>query len=107
MVLLAGSLGLRVGEVLALHWSDIDWDTKTITIQRSFPHQRIGEVKAEASHAMLPLDDTLLGILKAHKTATGESELVFPSPRTGGLRWCHSFGQRKRRKSRYRHLVLS
>ncbi len=86
MVLLAGSLGLRVGEVLALHWEDIDWAEKTITIQRNFTHQQIGEVKTESSRALLPLDDLLLGILKAHKSSTGESALVFPSPRTGGYR---------------------
>jgi integrase len=86
MVLVAGILGLRVGEVLALHWSDIDWSAKTITIQRNFTRQRVGEVKTEASHALLPLDDMLVNILEAHKTTTGESELLFPSPRTGGYR---------------------
>lgn len=86
MVLLAGSLGLRVGEVLALHWTDIDWTEKTITIQWNFTRQQVGEVKTAASNAVLPLDDTLLGILEAHKVTAGESELLFPSPRTGGYR---------------------
>ena len=86
MVLVTGCLGLRVGEVLALHWEDIDWEEKTITIQRSFTHQQIDDVKTEASGAVLPLDETLLHILKEHKETTGESELLFPSLRTGGCR---------------------
>jgi integrase len=86
MVLVAGCLGLRVAEVIALHWEDIDWEDKSITIQRSFTHQKLDEVKNESSHAVLPLDDDLLHILKAHKATTGDSELLFPSPRTGGYR---------------------
>ena len=83
MVLITGSLGLRVGETLALHWSDIDRAEKTVTIQRNFTRQQVGDVKTEASRAVLPLDDVLLELLEAHKKTTGESELVFPSKRTG------------------------
>ncbi|MGA2809144.1 MAG: site-specific integrase [Terracidiphilus sp.] len=86
MALLAGSLGLRVGELLALHWEDIDWTEKAITIQRSFTHEQLDEVKNEASNAVLPLDDLLLAVLKAHQATTGDSALLFPSPRNGGYR---------------------
>ncbi|MGB9291025.1 MAG: site-specific integrase, partial [Terracidiphilus sp.] len=84
MVLLTGSLGLRVGETLALHWSDIDWNEKTVTIQRNFTHQQIGDVKTDSSRAVLPLDNALAKLLKGHKKTTGESVIVFPSSRTGG-----------------------
>lgn len=84
MVLITGSLGLRVGETLALHWSDIGWKEKTITIQRNFTRQTVGDVKTESSRALLPLDGALVTLLKAHKKTTGDSELVFPSSRTGG-----------------------
>ena len=86
MVLLDGSLGLRVGELLALHWGDIDWSEKTITIQRSYTHEQLEEVKTAASNAVLPLDDLLLTILKTHQETTGDSLLLFPSSRTGGYR---------------------
>lgn len=86
MVLLAGSLGLRVGELLAIHWGDIDWTEKTVTIQRAFTHEQLGEVKNAASNAVLPLDDLLLAVLKKHMATTGDSPLLFPSPRTGGYR---------------------
>jgi integrase len=86
MVLLDGALGLRVGELLALHWEDIDWTEKTVTIQRSYTHEQLEEVKTAASNAVLPLDDLLLTILKTHQATTGDSSLLFPSPRTGGYR---------------------
>jgi integrase len=86
MVLLDGSLGLRVGELLALHWGDLDWTEKTITIQRSYTHEQLEEVKTAASNAVLPLDDLLLDVLRKHKETTGDSLLLFPSSRTGGYR---------------------
>lgn len=86
MTLLAGALGLRVGELVALHWEDIDWEEKTITIQRNFTRQKVGPVKTESSNAVLPLNDDLVEVLKEHQKTTGDSELLFPSPRTGGYR---------------------
>jgi integrase len=84
MVLLAGCLGLRVGELLALHWSDFDFQDGTVTIQRSYTHEQVEETKTEASRAVLPLDNSLVAILKSHKETVPGSELVFPSRRTGG-----------------------
>jgi integrase len=86
MALLAGSLGLRVGEVVALHWEDIDWAGKTITIQRNFTRQQVGEPKTESSHAVLPLDELLLVLLEEHQRTTGDSPLMFPSTKTGRYR---------------------
>lgn len=86
MVLLLGCLGLRISELLGLHWGDIDWDRLTIMIQRSFTHEELGEVKTRASRAKLPLDEVLLSIIKAHRESAKDSVLMFPSSRTGGYR---------------------
>ena len=86
MVLLDAALGLRIGELIALHWDDINWDEKTITIQRSYTREQLDEVKNAASNAVLAMDDLILGILKKHKSTTGDSPLLFPSPRTGAYR---------------------
>lgn len=86
MVLLDAALGLRIGELVALHWEDINWDEKTITIQRSYTHEQLDEVKNAASNAVLNLDDLIITVLKKHKATTGESELLFPSTRTGAYR---------------------
>ena len=88
MALVTGSLGLRIGETIALHWEDIDWKQKTVTIQRNFTRQQIGEPKTETSRAVLPLDNALMKLLKAHRDARDNEEkdnpIVFPSSRTGG-----------------------
>lgn len=86
MCLLTGSLGLRVSELLALKWADVDWTEKLVSIERKFTHGALGETKSDASEAKLPLADSLLAILSRWKTKTGESEWLFPSKKTGGVR---------------------
>lgn len=87
MVFVCGVLGLRVGELLALHWEDFDFAAETVTIQRNFTRQHIGAPKTDQSQAMLPLDSALVAVLKAYReTLEGTAVLVFPSPRTGGYR---------------------
>jgi integrase len=86
IVLVAGCLGLRVSEALALKWEDIDATAGTITIQRKFTHGALGVPKTTASGASLPLDATLSGILAVWKPKTEDSEWIFPSERTGGVR---------------------
>lgn len=81
MVLVSAILGLRVEEVLALQWDDLDWANKTITIKSAFTHSRLKEPKSEASWATLPIADSLLHELKASRN--GSSVWVFPSPVTG------------------------
>jgi len=86
MTLVAGGLGLRVSELVALKWEDIGWKNKQISIERKFTHGALGLTKTAASEAVLPLDDGLLAILTAWKPKTGDSEWIFPSTRTGGPR---------------------
>jgi integrase len=86
MVLLAGAYGLRVSELLALKWEDIDERARTISIVRKFTRGKIGKTKTAASEAPLPLSDGIRKVLMAWKPKTGGSEWLFPSPRTGGPR---------------------
>jgi integrase len=83
MTLVAGGLGLRVSEAVALKWEDIDWEKKEISIQRKFTHGKLGPTKTVASDAALPLDPGLLAVLEAWKPKTGDSEWLFPSRYTG------------------------
>jgi integrase len=90
MVLLCGALGLRVGEMIALHWTDFDFENGTISIQRNFTRGKVGLPKTDESQSVLPLDSQLSAVLWAYKPTdkkkTGEGCLVFPSTRTGGYR---------------------
>jgi integrase len=84
MVLVAAGLGLRVSEVVALQWDDIDQKAKTITIRRAYTHSALKGVKTEASEAVLPISDMLLDALFTHRSGSGAGEQwVFPSPVTG------------------------
>lgn len=86
MTLVAADLGLRVSEMVALQWSDIDWKSKQITIQRKFTRGKLGLTKTIASEACLPLDEGLLAVLDYWRSKGSDSEWLFPSSRTGGPR---------------------
>ena len=51
--------GLRVSEMLALKWSDIDFEKLQINVNRKIYHQRIGKCKTEASKKPVPMDEFL------------------------------------------------
>ena len=91
--IIALSLGLRQGELLALHWSDIDLDRGVLTVDFSRPRPRYrhgcnppcgkrtpglcpekirinperGETKSDASHRSIGLPEELVELLKAHQ----------------------------------------
>ncbi len=87
----AGMLGLRPGEVLALKWSDLDIEAKSLRIERQV--QRIKgrglEIKAvkQKKERGIPLSDTTVQILLAHKRYQAlqkaawdeDHDLVFPN----------------------------
>jgi len=86
IVLVAGAYGLRISEVLALKWEDIDSKKQTIHIRRKFTRGKLGTTKTASSEAPLPLAKPLMNVLLGWKPKTYESEWLFPSPRTGGPR---------------------
>jgi len=47
MVITAQCLGLRVSEIVALRWSDFDFEKLTLLVQRSAVKARVDEVKTE------------------------------------------------------------
>ena len=86
MALLTGCLALRVSEMVALKWEDIDAKLSQIMIQRKFTHGKLGKTKSDASEAGLPLANSLLEILEGWRPNVRDSEWLFPSSITGGPR---------------------
>jgi len=62
-VLLAVCTGLRVSELLALKWSDVDFDKAEIRPCRAIVDQVIGTLKTEASGKAVPMSTALASAL--------------------------------------------
>jgi integrase len=91
MALTCVCFGLRISEALGLKWSDVDWLSGGLRIQRSIVRQRVGETKTEYSDRALPIDAEMLDVLKSWKQATefrAADDWVFASPaQIGRLPW--------------------
>jgi integrase len=85
MVLIAGCLGLRVSEIVALQWQDFDFPGLTLLIQRSMVHGRVGDVKTEYSRDTVPLDTAVVDVLMLHKERCFSTPKgwLFANPATG------------------------
>jgi integrase len=84
LVQMLAGLGLRISEALGLQWTDLNFEQKTIQIQRSVVHGQENETKTTSSAAKLPLHDSLIAVLKAWKEQEAfRSKWVFCSERTG------------------------
>jgi integrase len=87
MVFLAASTGLRVSELLALKWQDIDFAALEINLTRGIVHQVVGEMKTEASKKPIALDISLAEILLGWRGRTPynrDESWVFASPEMSG-----------------------
>jgi integrase len=87
MVTIAMCLGLRVSELLALKWTDFDFEAGTLMITRGTVHARIGRTKTEYSEDVMPLHPDFVEILSSWQAACPASaeRWVFPNPNTGGV----------------------
>ena len=79
--------GMRLGEVCALKWSDIDWEKKTVTVRRTAQRTTrlensagkrtllmIGTPKSRRSHRTLPIPDFLFALLKKAFIAASDAD---------------------------------
>ena len=66
LVLLAGSAGLRRGEIIALRWSDIDFERGLLHV-RNATWRRIEDAPKGNRGRTVPLTEELLAALKAHR----------------------------------------
>lgn len=64
--------GLRIGEMIALTWNDLDFKNKTLSITKSYTNKagnkniRIVSPKTKNSIREIDLDDNLISLLKKH-----------------------------------------
>jgi integrase len=87
LVLLDAATGLRVSELLALRWEDVDFDNLELRVTRSIWHQVVGECKTEASAKPVPLDSYMGEDLLRWRRVSPypmNSDWVFASPTMRG-----------------------
>jgi integrase len=84
IVLIAGCLGLRAGEIAGLQWSDFDFKKSTLLIQRGVVHGHVDDVKTEYSRDSVPLAPELVTELLKHRASSYPTEAgwLFANPRT-------------------------
>lgn len=83
LALLCVCLGLRISEVLALRWSDVDWLRSTVTIQRAIVERHVDVPKTENSATTISLSPELLSRLQHLRRVTqfaAEQDWLFASP---------------------------
>ena len=98
MYIVALFTGMRRGEVLALTWEDIDFDSVTIRINKTLSRVKthdgtekktklaISEPKTEKSKRTIPIVDSLIPLLEKQKKRANNNNkfnLVFPSESGG------------------------
>ncbi len=86
LYLTAAMTGMRLGELVALRWRDVDWAAAVIRVRRNYTRGHLGTPKSRRSSRALPMADRLGGELDRHYKRSvfqGDDELVFCHPQTG------------------------
>ena len=86
LVLTATMTGMRLGELRALRWRDLDMAAMKVRVRYSFVRGEMGAPKSRRSTRAIPLTKRLVAELDAHHRSTAwnqESDLVLAHPHTG------------------------
>ena len=81
--------GMRIGEICALRWRDIEFDERQLFVRSTVIRTKNGQSaiappKSESSQRVIPLTQQLTKLLAAER-ACSCSEFVFSSPRKDGF----------------------
>lgn len=77
LILLLAYTGLRKGEALGLQWENINFEDKTLTVERTRDNDGARTPKTRNSYRTILIDETLITHLKAYKTWCKETMLSF------------------------------
>jgi integrase len=83
MAQIAVCFGLRVSELLALQWQDVDWLNGKLRIERAIVMQNVDEVKTVASRRQMSVAPELLAVLKLWRQQaqfSADTDWIFASP---------------------------
>jgi integrase len=83
----AAMTGLRLGELIALRWREVDWTASAVRVRSNYVCGEFVTPKSRRSTRSVPMADQVAGELDRYYKASGEpadDQLVFPSPKSGG-----------------------
>ena len=113
MILLALKTGMRLGEIRALRWEDINWTTRILTVQRSYCRGIIESPKSNRSR-YIPLHEDVSAMLEKRKQEKGyiftdSQGRILPSGNLyrGLRRCCQGAGVRRIGWHLFRHTFAS
>ena len=89
MVCLIAATGLRIGELLALRWSALDLEGRTLTVRESVFEGKFQLPKTQKAVRTIPLGPHAVTALSAHRaraTRTAGNDLVFGNRKGDPLR---------------------
>ena len=94
---LAMYTGCRRGELLALGWSDLDFDRGTLTVRRNLVRVKdhapqFGSPKSERSRRTISLPSVAVAVLRAHKAHQAQERLAARHWADNGLVFCTGVG---------------
>ncbi|SPD73584.1 hypothetical protein PITCH_A190160 [uncultured Desulfobacterium sp.] len=75
LVLCGFRTGLRIGELIALKWSDIDFFNELIMVQRNITRGKITTPKTKSSKRFVRMTTQLIEVLKKHRQQAKEEKL--------------------------------
>lgn len=83
---IAIAMGLRLGEILALRWEDVDLERGVLSVNHTLGWYKgsgylLGDPKTEESRRTLPMPATVTAVLRAHRARQNEERLA------AGVRW--------------------
>jgi integrase len=101
--------GVRAGELWALQWGDLDWNSMKLYVRRSVWRNQFQTPKSKSAIRKIDLPDTLIPELRKWKLACpiSENDLMFPSQE--GQITCHDNAIKRHfnpalRKANLRHV---
>ncbi|MBJ3790466.1 site-specific integrase, partial [Bacillus sp. OA1] len=77
IILLLAFTGLRKGEALGLQWNNINFEAKTLTVERTRDNKGTRTPKTKNSFRTILIDDTLINQLKVYRTWCKKTKLSF------------------------------
>ena len=86
-VYVAVTTGLRVSELLALQWADVDFAAGEIRLSRGIVRQHVGQMKTEASRKPIPMDSGLADVFTRWRQIAPynqDGDYIFGSPTKRG-----------------------